>query len=526
MLNVLIGLLRVSLSLMSVEAFRRLTDIATHSREGSILYTAIGLACIYIAEILVFNASAWVSAILGVRTLNEMQHRFFDHILHSQWRSTQSFHTGDIVNRLFSDVNDIVRFMTEVIPSLVIIIVQVIVSVVYLYSMNRVMAIIMIVCSPTFFILSRLYFRKMRKIVRRIKDSNSAIQSIIQEALHHRMVVKVLQQEDTLSDRLARRQQLLHRQTRARARFSIYTKTCVNGGFYTVQLLGFTWGITQLQDGVITVGVLIAFTQLVLRIQRPILEFIQLMPVFVNSATSCERLIELEDLTTEQPTEPHQFAAPVGIRFDNVTYSYQPDSNTQPTITDFTHDFQPGSFTALLGQTGSGKTTLIRMMLDLVTPQQGTCRLYSSDGTAIDVSPSTRTHFSYVPQGNTLFSGTIRDNLRLGNPSATTDEMYDALRTAKADFVFDLPRGLDTLCTEGGGGLSEGQAQRITIARALLRPCSILLLDEATSALDIETEEALLRNIQTKHSTTTVIFVTHRLAVAGFATESLTIGKA
>ena len=194
----------------------------------------------------------------------------------------------------------------------------------------------------------------------------------------------------------------------------------------------------------------------------------------------------------------------------------------------FSYDFRPGSFTAILGETGAGKTTLIRLMLALIEPTGGRATLYThtetgATGNAVPVSTATRCNFSYVPQGNTLFSGTIRDNLLFGNPEATTEQMHRALHLAMADFVQDLPEGLDTRCGEGGGGLSEGQAQRVAIARAILRPCRVLLLDEATSALDVQTERLLLERLKAHFTDTTIIFVTHRLAVVGFTSDQLTM---
>ena len=216
------------------------------------------------------------------------------------------------------------------------------------------------------------------------------------------------------------------------------------------------------------------------------------------------------------------FNEPMGIRFENVDYRYNEKSRL--VLEQFSHDFKPGSFTAILGATGAGKTTLIRLMLSLINPTSGNVKAYSATKNHI-ATPNLRCNFSYVPQGNSLFSGTIRDNLRMSNPEATTEDMNKALRIALADFVFDLPDGLDTVCGESGGGLSEGQAQRISIARAIIHPCHVLLLDEATSALDIETERKVLENIKTHYADTTIIFVTHRLAVVDFTTDSITVKK-
>ena len=520
--NVVVGLLLVGLGLAGVETLRRLTDIATGAREGDILAMAGLFASILVMELLLHIASTWVAAVLGVKTQNLMQQKFFARLLNGKWSGVERFHSGDVLNRLFGDVGDIVRLMTEVLPSAVVVVVQFVASFVYLYTMDSSLALILIVVSPIFLILSRLYFMKMRRIVRKIKDSNSALQSIIQESVQHKMVIKVLERSGLMVDKLESRQKVLRGQVKSRARFSIFSKTLINVGFAGAYLTALVWGLLQLQEGLITVGVLMAFTQLINRIQRPLLDMARLLPTFVNSMTSAERLMELEELPLEQVGQARAIDGKVGIRFMDVTYSYSDNGRT--VLRSFSHDFRPGTFTAILGETGAGKTTLIRLMLALIRQNSGKVCLYN-DKDEFNADTTTRCNFSYVPQGNTLFSGTIRDNLLMGQPGATEEQMRRALNAAMADFVFELPDGLDTVCGEQGGGLSEGQAQRIAIARALIRPCRVLLLDEATSALDVQTEHSLLENIKQEFSDTTIIFVTHRLAVVGFTSDQLTMHK-
>ena len=520
--NVVVGLLLVGLGLAGVETLRRLTDIATGAREGDILAMAGLFASILVMELLLHIASTWVAAVLGVKTQNLMQQKFFARLLNGKWSGVERFHSGDVLNRLFGDVGDIVRLMTEVLPSAVVVVVQFVASFVYLYTMDSSLALILVVVSPIFLILSRLYFMKMRRIVRKIKDSNSALQSIIQESVQHKMVIKVLERSGLMVDKLESRQKVLRGQVKSRARFSIFSKTLINVGFAGAYLTSLVWGLLQLQDGLITVGVLMAFTQLINRIQRPLLDMARLLPTFVNSMTSAERLMELEELPLEQIGQSKAIDGKVGIRFTDVTYSYSDNGRT--VLRCFSHDFRPGTFTAILGETGAGKTTLIRLMLALIRQNSGKVCLYN-DKDEFDADTTTRCNFSYVPQGNTLFSGTIRDNLLMGQPGATEEQMRRALNAAMADFVFELPDGLDTVCGEQGGGLSEGQAQRIAIARALIRPCRVLLLDEATSALDVQTEHSLLENIKQEFADTTIIFVTHRLAVVGFTSDQLTMHK-
>lgn len=294
--NVVVGLLLVGLGLAGVETLRRLTDIATGAREGDILAMAGLFASILVMELLLHIASTWVAAVLGVKTQNLMQQKFFARLLNGKWSGVERFHSGDVLNRLFGDVGDIVRLMTEVLPSAVVVVVQFVASFVYLYTMDSSLALILIVVSPIFLILSRLYFMKMRRIVRKIKDSNSALQSIIQESVQHKMVIKVLERSGLMVDKLESRQKVLRGQVKSRARFSIFSKTLINVGFAGAYLTALVWGLLQLQEGLITVGVLMAFTQLINRIQRPLLDMARLLPTFVNSMTSAERLMELEEL--------------------------------------------------------------------------------------------------------------------------------------------------------------------------------------------------------------------------------------
>lgn len=516
--NVVIGLLQVALGLYGVDLLKRLTDVAAHNHEGNLALMAVVFGLVLLFEMLLNVVKTWVRAVLGVKTQNIMQQSFFSRLLHGEWSGVGKMHSGDVLNRLFGDVGDIVSLMTEVVPSAVIIAVQFLASFIYLYVMDAALAIILIVSAPVLMLLSRYYFRKMRRIVRKIKDSNSALQSIIQESVQNKMVVKVMEQSDNMVGKLEKRQATLRWQIKKRARFSILSKVVVNVGFAGGYLAALVWGLFQLNDQIITVGVLMAFTQLISRIQRPLLDFARLLPTFVNSLTSAERLIELELLPMEEEKEPFHLKGKVGVRFQHVGYQYS--KKGRKVLKDFSYDFKPGTFTAILGETGAGKTTLIRLMLALIRKGEGEVTIYDENG-SYDVDVSTRCNFSYVPQGNSLFSGTIRENLLFGNPNATTAQMKEALHIAMADFVFELPDGIDTVCGEQGGGLSEGQAQRVAIARAIVRPSKVLLLDEATSALDIETEHALLMNIKERYKDSTVIFVTHRLAVVEFTSDNL-----
>jgi ABC-type multidrug transport system fused ATPase/permease subunit len=305
---------------------------------------------------------------------------------------------------------------------------------------------------------------------------------------------------------------------RRRTVFSVFSNLVLQFGFALGYIIAFLWSALRLYHHTITFGQMTAFLQLVFRIQNPARDLTKLAPAFVSVFTAAERLMELEDVPEEQQGEPLEMQGPCGVRLNDVSYAYEGDEKV---IDHLTFDFQPGTSTAILGETGAGKTTLIRLILALLHPQEGRVEIYDRQS-SMEVSPLHRCNFVYVPQGNTLLSGTIRENLLLGNPQATDQMMIEALHRSCADFVLDLPDGLDTVCSERGGGLSEGQAQRITIARALLRDKQIMLFDEATSSLDPETERQLLQNILATHDKT-ILFITHRMAVVDFCDHTLRV---
>jgi ABC-type bacteriocin/lantibiotic exporter with double-glycine peptidase domain len=303
-----------------------------------------------------------------------------------------------------------------------------------------------------------------------------------------------------------------------RVRFSILSRIFISLAFQAGNTAAFLWGVFGISHGTVTYGMMTAFLQLVGQIQRPLMEMSSQIPAVIHATASIDRIIDLETLPREDIGDPVLLEGTAGIRISNVTFAY-PDSPVN-VLECFSHDFHPGSRTAIVGPTGVGKSTIIRLLLSLLKPQSGYINVYNDSGD-VPVSPTTRCNLVYVPQGNSLFSGTIRDNLMMGNPEATEEEMNKALHTAAADFVFDLPSGIYTQCFEAGGGLSEGQAQRIAIARALLRPGTILLLDEFSSALDAETETVLMERLTSELPDHTMIFITHRDKIIDYCTDVL-----
>ena len=519
-LNAVIGLLQVAVSLGQVWAVKHAIDVAAGSIDGNI-YWAVGImGFLILADFALNISSVWIKNILGIKAQNRMQQRMLDRLLRSEWHGKEIHHSGDVLNRLEFDVNYVVNFLTETIPNTLSVVAMFLGAFFYLFSMDWRLSLIIVAMLPLFLGVSKIYIGQMRKLTRKVRDSDSKVQSVLQETLQHRMLIKTMESDDAMVGKLEDTQSELRQNVVRRTKFSVFSNLIINFGFALGYLIAFLWAALRMSAHTLTFGGMTAFLQLVNKIQIPARNLMKLVPAFVGVFTAAERLMELEENPLEEQGEPIILDAPCGLRLNNISYQY--NATDGDVIHDLSFDFKPATCTAILGETGAGKTTLIRLLLALLKPRSGTIEIYNN--TVNVLTPLHRCNISYVPQGNTLMSGTIRDNLRIGKLDATDEEMREALHRSCADFVFDLPEGLNTKCTEQGGGLSEGQAQRIAIARCLLRNRSILIFDEATSALDEETERKLLQNLlaEKRH---TIIFITHRKAVIDYCDETLKIEK-
>lgn len=519
-LNTTVGILLVLLDLAFVWATKLAIDVATHNTTAVTLHQAFLLiALIMFTRIVLGLSSRWIRAILGVKAQNSMRQHLFNRLLRCKWTELKTYHTGNLTNRIEHDVNDVVNFVTESIPSFITTLAQFIGAFFFLFFMDSTLAIIIVCVIPFFIISSKLYIKKMRKLSHQARDEESKIQSTIQESLQHVMIIKTLQRVAYFTNKLTSQQAQLHQIILSRTRYATISSSLLNLGFATGYFVTFVWGATNLSKGLITYGAMLAFIQLVGQIQGPVRNLSKFIPIFITSFTATERLMDIENIAQEEANTPTKLLPSVGVQLSNLTFQYTTSSRL--IFNNFGYSFPVGSITAIVGETGAGKTTLIRLLLSLIQPTEGKITLIDGSGKEFTMRPDLRANFAYVPQGNTLFSGTIRSNLLLGKPDATDEELKTALHTAAADFVYKKAKGLETPCGEAGDGLSEGQAQRIAIARALLADGNVFIFDEATSSLDPTTEETVLQRIVTHFANRTLIFITHRPLVLKYVTQKL-----
>jgi len=509
--SVAIGLLRIAASLAFVWASKYLVDIATGVKDND-LGTAIGIFLgILLLQLGTIVLASWWDSYNQVKAQNILRKSLFGHVLKSRWDGRERFLSGDTVNRLEEDIRVVAELLADRIPGIFIIAVQLIAASVYLLLLAPNLLWVLLILMVATVFGSKLFFRQLRQLMASIRSRESELQQLMQESLQHRVLVLTLTNVERVLEKFGWLQADVEASTRKRLNYNAVARGLMFFGFQAGHAAAFLWGIFGIRAGTVTYGMMTAFLQLVGQVQRPIAEFGRQIPAFIQAITSIERLMDLLELEQEPLEKQHMLPGAPAISVQHVTYAYPGTNN--PVLNDFSCDFPAGAMTVIAGPTGAGKSTLIRLVLGLLKPADGTVTVGG-----FPAGGALRGNFMYIPQGNSLLSGTIRSNLLLAAPSASEEELHQALTTAMASFVFDLPQGLDTPCGEIGSGLSEGQAQRIAIARALLRPGGVLILDESTSALDPETEKRLLENLYSEyHGKKTILFISHREAAVRFA---------
>ena len=480
-------------SLAFVWFSKKVVDIATGHADGG-LGVGIGvLIGIMALQVLTRVFIKYYEGRITVQAKNRIRSDVFDKALRSTWTGKDKFHSADMANRMEEDIRVVTEFICCDIPEAFVTCLQLVAAVVMLFIFSSSLAWILIWIMPVAVVGARLYFRRMRALTTEIRTIDGRINGHLQETLQHRVLVKTLGSVGTTEDELDALQEQEKDRTVSRLGYSALSRGFMSVGFSAGYLTAFIWGVLGLKDGSVTYGLMVAFLQMVSQVQRPVANLALYLPAFIRSLSSEERLLEIGEMPQEGEYADVLLEGAPGVRVSGLSFSYE-ERGTE-VISNLSFDFKPGQMTVITGPTGEGKSTLAQLLLALLAPGSGTVELYAGQ-TSVPVSPATRCNFMYVPQGNSLLSGSVRANLLMARTTATDEELREVLHLAAADFVLDLPDGLDTSCAEIGRGLSEGQAQRIAIARALLRSGGILILDEATSALDPATEELVLERIR------------------------------
>lgn len=505
-LLLLLGGIDVGLSLLIIDVSKRLIDVATKASSGNLWSLIICLGVFFVVSIVSRNLLSVYTARLLVTVRNRLSSLWFSRILHAEWGKIQTFHSGDIMARMDVDIQDLARLPASMIPRFILTSLKLFGAFCFLYYMERTLALVLAGLVPAVLLLSKLYFRRMRVFLQQVKEAWSQVWQFFQESVQNGEVVKALRLEQLFGQQLDERQDRYERMVRLQNRFSAYSNLILSLGFASGYLITFSWGVFQLQAGIVTFGMMTAFLQLVNMIQGPALELMGLVPEFVSTYTAAERLRVLEEAGKEEIGEDFLLPHLKSVRLSDVSFAYQIG---RPVLEKLNMSFDRGKMYALTGVTGCGKTTVFRLLLAFVYPQEGMVLLSDTLG-IYPVTNRMRINFSYVPQRNYLFSGTIRDNLRTGKAGATDTELAIVLKQAAAEFVFELPSGLDTRLNEQGEGLSGGQVQRLAIARALLCPGSVLLLDEVTSALDEDTEYEIISSLKRFVHDRIIILISHK----------------
>ena len=487
------------------------TDFAYY-RNLIILYGLVILAIIAFRLILrIYTQSLSIKVQAGMEM--HMRSKLFGEILEKKFNSINQYHSGELMNRITSDIKIITDGITNIVPNLLYFVTQFAGAFIVLVFFDWKFTLLFIAAGIVISAVTLLFRSKLKSLHKEVQETDGKVRSFFQEAIESILVVKTFGVENKFGEKGDDLQQINYDAKMKRRKISIFANAGFGFVFNAGYLFALVWCALKVCTNAMTYGTLTAVLQLISQIQTPFVNITKVVPQYYGILASAERVIEIEEIEAEEKTEVisdvGQFYAEFQTaKFENIQFNYGRES----VLEQGNAQFSKGEFVAIRGISGIGKSTLMKMLLGVFKPQSGMIRLYKEDGTFVEASPDTRCLFSYVPQGNYLFSGTLRENILLINPHATDEEIREALEISDIyDFVNTLPQGLDTVIGEKGLGISEGQAQRLAIARALLSNAPILLLDEATSALDAKTEQHVLERIK-KLNKKTCIIITHKVA--------------
>ena len=523
LVRIMAGLLQTVLALCVVWLSKRLIDdVAMTGTMSEMAVQALLIAAAVVAGVSIRQLNQYLANKAFIKKVAELRLAIFSQLFNRRLFEANDIHSGDVTSRMAKDIDAVSETLAVQLPQVVVMTIQLVGAFLLMRWFDSRLAWALILITPLAIIIGKYISHRLKRITLSIREDESRIMARIQESVELNVVLRALQGERWMQDRV---EELQDRQTAnyiRRSRFMVFSRFALGCTFGLGYMLAFVWGAYGLRTGAITFGVMTSFLQLVGQIQQPILSLLGAFPSIIYSTASIDRLKEMEHGEEKQPCDGEDITTRtlLGIRMDNVTFRYA--KGDREVMSNFSHDFRPGTKTAILGTTGAGKTTLFRLILNFIQPDSGEVTFYGN-GFSHAADKSMRKNVVFVPQGNTLISGTIRNNLLMAKPDASDEELHTALHTSCADFVFDLPQGIDTVLSEHGGGLSEGQAQRIAIARGLLRPGAVFLLDEISSALDEDTERELFSRLFAARPSTTILLITHRKKVASLCDERLEI---
>ncbi len=517
-LMLLFEILSLLLSLLSTFVSKLVVDKATTARFEpkyvAIMAGSALLSIAFAAGFRIFNDYVNESFSFGLRC------RMFSGIQSSVWQKLIKFHSGDVVTRLTSDVNGVASGIMTIVPNTVVTALQLIIAFFILFHYDHALAVFALVIGPLGGLISLALMPKYKVYQTRLKESESAYRAFMQENISNITVVKTFRMEAENDRRMDEYRRERLKTTLAAAKLGTVINSLMRIFYNLGYIIAFCWGAYRIMTNDISYGTLTLFISLVSQVQGSLSRLSKVLPQFYSMVICTKRIREVTDLENEQFSGRDDMPQQVGVKMEHVQFTY----DVKPVLNDVTIEIKPGERVGIVGASGAGKTTLIRLLLALIKPQSGEQTYITEAGTQ-PVEPDSRRFISYVPQGNTLLSGTIEQNLRSGNTEATEDELWAVLMAAGAyDFVKSMPDGLNTVLSEHAGGISEGQAQRLSIARALLKNRPLLILDEATSALDEQTEAKVLQGIS-QYSDRTCIFITHRRSMLRYCDKVLELSE-
>lgn len=513
----IIGIISSTLGLVSSVASKCMIDIITGYQFEKLWLVAVIMVSSMVVSLLFTSLVNRYSTKLSIYVNNDMQADIFDRIIDADWLSISQFENGDILNRFNNDVNTVASNAVSWLPNLIIYVYSIAATLAVILYYDATMALIALLSAPILLLSGRYLMRKNSEYRRKVLEVNSKLMNYEVETFYNFDTIKSFGVMEHYSKGLRGWQERFKQTNLAYNLFTIKTNIGMSVLSAGVSFLAFGYCLFRLWTGDILYGTMTLFLEQRSKLSNQFSNLVRIIPGMLNSAVSARRIRELVELPREvhmpEQSERMRQAAQHGftVQLEHVNFAYIQEHRV---LTDSNFIASPGEIVALVGPSGEGKTTMLRMILGLLHPNQGTAQLVTQDGETVPIHADTRRYFSYVPQGNTLMSGTIADNLRVVKEDATEEEIKQALETACAwEFVQKMPDGIHSLLGTRGRGVSEGQAQRISIARAVLRDAPILLLDEATSALDVATERQVLRNIMHRHPNKTCIVTTHRPSV-------------